>query len=171
MADNFVTNPGSGGSTFAADDVGGVLHPRVKLEHGADGSATDVSAASPLPAELRSPISIFRSLDLDESEEEVKSSAGRVFWIIVMNLSTSLRYLKLYSAPAASVTVGTTTPVMTIPIPPAPAAGQAGGFTFNVPQGIDIGGTGICAAVTTGLADNDTGAPGANEVVVNIGYI
>jgi len=39
----------SGGDTFASDDIAGVKHQRVKLEHGADGSATDVSAASPLP--------------------------------------------------------------------------------------------------------------------------
>lgn len=50
MADNFVANAGSGGSTFAADDIGSVLYPRVKLSAGADGSATDVSTAAPMPA-------------------------------------------------------------------------------------------------------------------------
>jgi hypothetical protein len=52
MTDNFAFTEGSG-KTGAADDIGGVLHPRVKIEHGADGSATDVSTASPLPAQLR----------------------------------------------------------------------------------------------------------------------
>lgn len=33
----------------AADDVGGVIHQRVKVEFGADGSATDVSSSNPLP--------------------------------------------------------------------------------------------------------------------------
>ena len=28
----------------------------------------------------------------------------------------------------------------------------------------------ITVAATTGLADNDTGAPGANEVIVNVLY-
>jgi hypothetical protein len=51
MADNFPTNPGSGGNTFAADDVGGVLYPRVKLTHGPDGAAQDASDAAPLPVE------------------------------------------------------------------------------------------------------------------------
>ena len=41
MADNFVTNPGAGGDTFAADDIAGVKWQRVKLALGADGSATD----------------------------------------------------------------------------------------------------------------------------------
>ena len=44
MADNFITNAGAGGITFAGDDIGpGVMHPRTKLEFGADGSATDVA--------------------------------------------------------------------------------------------------------------------------------
>lgn len=40
MADNIAVTPGTG-STVAADDVGGVLHQRVKMSLGADGSATD----------------------------------------------------------------------------------------------------------------------------------
>jgi len=45
MADNYLV----GGLEFAADEVGAVLHPRVKLQVGADGAATDVSDANPLP--------------------------------------------------------------------------------------------------------------------------
>lgn len=49
MADNFVANPGSGGDTFAADDIGGVKYPRSKVGFGADGAYSDVDASSPLP--------------------------------------------------------------------------------------------------------------------------
>ena len=55
MADNFVTNPAAGGDTFAADDIAGVKWQRVKIGHGADGSATDVSSASPLPVDSELP--------------------------------------------------------------------------------------------------------------------
>lgn len=48
MADNLTVTPGSGAS-IAFDDISGVLSQRVKVQHGADGSATDVSTASPLP--------------------------------------------------------------------------------------------------------------------------
>lgn len=51
MADNFVANAGSGGSTFAADDISSVLHPRVKVEWGADGVASDAAVAAPLPVQ------------------------------------------------------------------------------------------------------------------------
>lgn len=53
MADNTVLNPGAGGDTYASDDIGGVKHQRVKVEWGADGSATEVAnvAGSRLPVE------------------------------------------------------------------------------------------------------------------------
>lgn len=51
MADNFVANAGSGGSTFASDDISSVQYPRVKPSWGADGSATDTSVAAPMPVQ------------------------------------------------------------------------------------------------------------------------
>jgi len=42
VADNVGYTPGTG-ATVAADDIGGVLHQRVKIGVGADGSATDVA--------------------------------------------------------------------------------------------------------------------------------
>ncbi len=51
MADNVAVTAGSG-TTIAADDIGGVLHQRVKISQGADGSATDVSSAAPLQVTL-----------------------------------------------------------------------------------------------------------------------
>ena len=50
MADNVQLNaPTSVGATIATDDIGGVQHQLVKVEFGADGVATQVSAAAPLP--------------------------------------------------------------------------------------------------------------------------
>lgn len=50
MADNFATNAGSGGDTFAADDILGVKYPRSKITIGIDGvNDGDVSATNPLP--------------------------------------------------------------------------------------------------------------------------
>jgi hypothetical protein len=40
---------------------------------------------------------------------------------------------------------------------------------ISIPNGIAFG-TAITIAATTGVADNDSGAPGANEVIVNLGY-
>lgn len=49
MADNVGYTPGSG-ATVAADEIGGVLHQRIKVGVGPDGTAVDVSAANPMPA-------------------------------------------------------------------------------------------------------------------------
>jgi hypothetical protein len=49
VADNVTLNAGTGGDTIAADDLAGVKHQLVKVEFGADGAATMVSAAAPLP--------------------------------------------------------------------------------------------------------------------------
>lgn len=53
MPDNVGYTPGSGAS-IAADDIGGVLHQRVKISVGADGTATDVSASTPMPVDASS---------------------------------------------------------------------------------------------------------------------
>jgi hypothetical protein len=51
MADNVGYTPGSG-ATVAADEIGGVLHQRVKLGIGDDGTAVDVSESNPMPVTL-----------------------------------------------------------------------------------------------------------------------
>ena len=48
MADNIGYTPGTG-ATVAADEIGGVLHQRVKVGIGADGTAVDVSESNPMP--------------------------------------------------------------------------------------------------------------------------
>lgn len=110
----------------------------------------------------------YKNLDVDETEDDVKTSAGQVYWIHAVNLASTKRYLKFYNATAANVTVGTTTPVLTFTLPTQGDTNGAG-FNFSVPNGIAFS-TAICIAATTGFADNDTGAPGANEVIVNLGY-
>lgn len=110
-------------------------------------------------------LSIFKSLDLDETEEDVKTSEGVVFSIYASNTNAAARWLKLYNATAANTTVGITVPVATFYLPPSGASP----LKFDSQVGLRFS-TAICAAATTGVADTDTGAPGANEVVVVIGY-
>jgi hypothetical protein len=140
-----------------------------------DVDVTSISAGSNLigdvgisGARTSGGTTLYKNIDVDESEDQVKGSAGQVFWIHAMNLSSSVRYLKLYNATAASVTVGTTVPDLTFPIPTQGDTNGAG-FVLAIPNGIAFG-TAITIAATTGVADNDSGAPGANEVIVNMGY-
>lgn len=94
----------------------------------------------------------------------VKGSAGQVYTILAHNINAAVRYLKLYNK-ATAPTVGTDTPVMTLPIP-ADATGK--GFVLDT-GGMGIAfSVGIALAITTGVADADTGAVAANEIVVNL---
>jgi hypothetical protein len=152
--------------------AGSAIIGKVGIDQTTDGTTNKVSLGTDtvktsIPAATSGGASIFRSIDLDESEEEVKGSAGQLYGGVVINLATGVRYLKFYNATAANVTVGTTTPVMTIPIPTAGSANGAG-FVIPIPsQGVPFD-TAITVAATTGIADNDTGAPGANECIVNL---
>jgi len=111
---------------------------------------------------------LYKNIDVDESEDQIKATAGQVYWIHAMNLSASVVFLKFYNATAASVTVGTTVPDLTFPIPTQGDTNGAG-FVLAIPNGIAFG-TAITIAATTGVADNDSGAPAANVCIVNLGY-
>ncbi len=53
MADNITLNPGTGGDTLGADDIGGIKFQRIKLIYGDDGqNGGDVSKANPLPVQI-----------------------------------------------------------------------------------------------------------------------
>lgn len=130
-----------------------------------------VSAASPLPTTplpvTANGLSIFRSLDLDETEEQVKGTAGQVYGLWFSNTTASTLWLKFYNGTAASVTVGTTTPVITLGLPGNSSDTISGVFSSTMGIAFD---TAITVAATTGVADNDTGATTANACIVNIFY-
>jgi hypothetical protein len=140
-----------------------------------DVDVTSISAGSNLigdvglsGARTSGGTTLYKNIDVDETEDQVKATAGQIYWINAINLASSVRYLKIYNATAASVVVGTTVPDLTFPLPTAGSANGAG-FTLAIPNGIAFS-TAITIAATTGVADNDSGAPGANEVIVNLGY-
>lgn len=131
-------------------------------------NAGTFATQSVLRPETSGGLTIFRSIDIDETEEEVKATAGQVYAIHCMNLTNALLYLKFYNLTAANTTVGTSTPVLTFPVPGNNDSDGAG-FVFVIPQGIAFG-TAISVAATTGIADADTGAPAANACTVQVLY-
>ena len=139
-----------------------------------DVDVTSISAGSNLVGDVGISVrtsggtTLYKNIDVDESEDQVKGSAGQIYWIHAINLAATPIYLKFYNATAASVTVGTTVPDLTFPVPSAGTTNGAG-FNISIPNGIAFGAA-ITIAGTTGVADNNSGAPGANELVVNLGY-
>lgn len=149
MADNYVTNAGTGGNTFAADDIASVFYARVKRSFGRDGVAADVGTG-------------FRLISAASTNAtSLKASAGTLHQLYAVNLNAAVRYLKFYNK-ASAPTVGTDTPVATFPIP---ASATGAGFQINFDPGFDFS-TGIAYATTTGVADSDTAAVAANEIIV-----
>jgi hypothetical protein len=88
-----------------------------------------------------------------------KASAGEVFRVMGNNVKASVVYLKIYNK-ATAPTVGTDTPVLTVPIP---ASG-----VFNIDVGGMLGfylGTGIAYGFTTDAADAGTTALLAGDIL------
>ena len=129
----------------------------------ASASAPVVLSTEDLAA-VNGAASMFYHLDLDETKREVKGSAGRVYGFEFANFSDTARYVKFYNAPSASVTVGTTTPVFLVTLPPRSASGDPTIITRAFPRGL-VFSSGITVACVTGKADNSTGAPSADDVV------
>jgi hypothetical protein len=113
-------------------------------------------------------LTIVRTLDADETEEEIKATAGSIYGMWATNTGTATAFVKFYNATAANVTVGTTTPVITIGIPGNSSDDVSANFG---PGGMGISfDTAITVAAVTEAADNGTTAPGANSVILNVFY-
>lgn len=90
-----------------------------------------------------------------------KTLAGVLHRALGFNAAGATRYLKFYDK-ASAPTVGTDTPVLTIAVP----ATSAFDLELKLPFY-----TGIAYAMTTGSADNDTGALTAADILgLNIIY-
>ena len=63
MADNVGYTPGTG-ALVAADEIAGVLHQRVKIGVGADGTAVDVSDLNPMPITAPNPLTVSGTVDV-----------------------------------------------------------------------------------------------------------
>lgn len=91
-----------------------------------------------------------------------KATAGYLHQVSGFNASASARYIKFYNK-ASLPTVGTDTPVVTYYVPGSTA------FVFDLPALYFS--TGIAYALTTGVADADTGALTAADILgLNVIY-
>lgn len=138
-------------------------------DSGAARMTLDRKLISTMQPHTKGGLLAFNSLDLDETEEDVKTSAGQVYYINATNRTTSVRYLRFYNATAANTTVGSTATFL------GPFTIPANATDFTVLNlgfgslGVEFD-TAICASVTTGFAANDVGAPGTNDCIVNVLY-
>ena len=117
MADNVGYTPGAG-ATVAADEIGGVLFQRVKLTHGADGTATDASAANPLPinaqGELLEQLSALRYAIQGLTRSIGQALPSAQGWPIMEARQPTAANLAVTASIAAAQTLATVTTVSTV---------------------------------------------------------
>lgn len=94
----------------------------------------------------------------------VKAGAAIVGYLHVTNTAASARFVKLYDK-ATAPTVGTDTPIHTFAIP----AGYCG--SLGIPESGIRTSLGLGLGITAAIADTDTTAIAANEVVINGAYL
>ena len=177
MADNVAVTAGAG-TTIAADEVAdgtlgtvkvqfvklmdGTLDGTTKAAVGANGLAVSaVAAASTSGGSSRASAIVPNNV----TNVIVKNSPGQLYGIRCFNNSATPAYLKLYDA--VSATAGSGTPSDRLMIP-ANSTNGAGILTVDTLG--EVYATGITYIVTTGIADNDTGAPAASTYLITILY-
>ncbi|MBF0262295.1 MAG: hypothetical protein HQL97_10740 [Magnetococcales bacterium] len=91
----------------------------------------------------------------------VKNAAGTVYGYTLTNTTTTIYYLRMYNLASAPTCSSATGYVSTIPIPPASAAGGAGGREIqkNIGQAFTTG-IGFCVTGGASSTDNTNAATG-----------
>lgn len=104
---------------------------------------------------------VFRVIGLSTTGQVPANNNGcYVTGMVLSNAHNGIRYFKIYNK--ATAAAETDTPVMTIMLPYAGSISITG-LSIPFPLGFSV-------RACQNLADNDTTAPGANEVAVNIFY-
>jgi hypothetical protein len=93
----------------------------------------------------------------------VKVGNGMIFTLVVSNTSSSFKYLKMFNL-AVAPTMGTSTPILNIPIAPNSTL-DVGTNTYAMRFN-----AGTAYAITGGSALLDTTAVAAGDVIVNMNY-
>jgi hypothetical protein len=100
-----------------------------------------------------------RTTVLTNAPQTIKTSAGSIMGWNFINVNTSAVYVKLYNALIGNVTVGATTPLLTIAVPAGSATNP--GINMVTPDLVpfEVFSSAISFACVTGLADNSNTAP------------
>lgn len=146
IAVSAIPSGGSSGSSIAAAAGSATL-----AEQEAQTALMEADAAGCTPASSISTGAVM--------ETEIKATAGQLFYLVITNLDATNVYARLYNLTAANADE-TDTPVQRFLVP------TGGGIVVPMSFGAAFS-TAITLRITTGAADNDTGALSANEVFVS----
>ncbi|MBU0598926.1 hypothetical protein KKF61_08150, partial [Patescibacteria group bacterium] len=179
MADNVELNAGSGGATLATDqDVALAHHQLVKIEFGADGTQTPVSAANPLPitgsltdTELRAtavPVSGTVTASGPLTDTELRATAVPVSGTVTASGPLTDTELRATAVPVSGTVTATVTGVATAAkqLPDGHNVVATGTVTANA--GTDLNTSALALDATLTDATQKTQQVGATGVVNSV---
>jgi len=112
-------------------------------------------------------LSTFRTLDADETEEQISATPCTLYGVWATNTAAVPNWLKFYNGTSSAVFVSSATPLITIALPANASSVSA---NFNVGgMGIHFS-TALCVAAVSSAADGNVGDPGASTVIINAFY-
>lgn len=124
--------------------------------------ATPVPTVESVDATSPAGMSAYRNISTLNTGVSIKGSAGKLYTITMINNQALDRFVKLYNV--AGVPTAADVPIFTFGL------SQTDGFQMVTFEGGVAFPLGIGIRATTGVADADNGAPGANQVIVNVGF-
>lgn len=104
----------------------------------------------------------YRNISVTSTGALIKTGRGQIFSMYISNTGSAAAYVKLYNKATAPSSSDTPTHTLTL------QANQS--IPWSPTDGIDFP-LGIGVRAVTGVADNNTTSPAANEVIVNIEYL
>lgn len=113
MADNVGYTPGTG-ATVAADEIGGVLHQRIKLGIGDDGVAVDVSESNPMPATITTGELVEALEAMRFAMQSLTRTVGQAMPDVAGRMRVAIDAISASLTLAAVTTVTTVTTVSTV---------------------------------------------------------
>lgn len=110
-------------------------------------------------------MNVYRNINVGTTGVVIRAGRANVYGYYFYNNAAAARVIRLYNMATAPDELET--PVMSIPIP----AGTAANLWSGSECSLDMFTLGLSIRASTGIADDDGGAPSANDVVVNIWYV
>lgn len=127
------------GTPIGVDTISAVDYQRVKVGHGAEGSITDASSASPLPVRQSGANASVTRLASSATSVQASAAADRRFWSF-QNKSTQTAYIKF----GATASITASSESFTVEVP-------AGAY-YEMPAAIYTGRIDVIWASANGYA-------------------
>lgn len=150
-----------GGNAVTTSLPVGVVGTVTVGTHAVTQSGTWSVTATPSVSATATGLTAFRNAALTNTATTVKAAAGRVHYFDFYNPNAAVVFVNFYNALIANVTVGTTTPVWTIAVPPGVSRSDYLNSSISFATGISVS---VTAAVTGNTAPT-------TPILANVAYI